>query len=145
MSFRYTKAHPHAIAPCKSHASDSGFDLWLIKHLRTEQGVAWYDTGIAVQPPDGYYFELFGRSSIAKSGYMLANNVGIIDSAYRGTIQVALLKVNPDAPALTLPCRLVQIIPRQLVHLHPVEVESLHWTSRGSGGFGSTDAPKTSV
>ena len=139
MSFQFTKVDPNAVAPHKTHASDSGYDLVLIKRLKTEKGVSWYDTGIAVQPPDGYYFEVYGRSSIAKTGYMLANNVGIIDRSYRGTIQVALLKVNADAPDLTLPCRIVQMIPRAWIHLTPEASESLDQTDRGSGGFGSTD------
>ena len=139
MSFKFTKVNPNAVAPNKTHASDSGYDLVLIDHLKTEMGVSWYDTGIAVQPPDGYYFELYGRSSIAKSGHMLANNVGIIDSSYRGTIQVAIVKINPSAPDLTLPCRIVQIIPRSCIHLAPEEADSLGDTDRGKGGFGSTN------
>jgi len=138
MSFKFRKVNPNAPAPHRSHDSDSGFDLCLVTHVKTEMGVSWYDTGIAVQPPDGYYFEVYGRSSIAKSGYMLANNVGIIDCSYRGTIQVALLKVNPNAPELTLPCRIVQIVPRRLIHLTPEESDSLDDTARGAGGFGST-------
>ena len=139
MSFKFQKVNPNALGPHKTYDSDSGFDLCLIEHIKTEMGVSWYDTGIAVQPPDGYYFEVHGRSSIAKSGYMLANNVGIIDNSYRGTIKVALLKVNANAPELTLPCRIVQIIPRRLVHLHPEECASLDDTTRGTGGFGSTN------
>lgn len=138
MSFAFVKVKPNAVAPRKAHDSDSGYDLVLIEHLKTEMGVSWYDTGLSVQPPEGHYFEVYGRSSIAKSGHMLANSVGIIDSSYRGTIQIALVKINPSAPDLILPCRIAQMIPRSLIHLEPVEVESLSDTERGCGGFGST-------
>jgi len=138
-SFRFRKILENAVVPSKAHPEDSGFDLVLVSKLKEENGVAFYDTGIAVAPPEGYYFEVYGRSSISKSGYMLANNVGIIDSTYRGSIRVALIKVNPLAPELVLPCRLVQMIPRQFVHLDPVEVESLDDTVRGEGGFGSSN------
>jgi dUTP pyrophosphatase len=138
-SFRFRKTHENAVVPSKAHPEDSGFDLVLVSKIKEENGVAFYDTGIAVAPPEGYYFEVYGRSSISKSGYMLANNVGIIDSTYRGSIRVALIKVNPQAPELELPCRLVQMIPRQFVHLDPVEVESLDDTVRGEGGFGSSN------
>ena len=141
MHFTFKKVHPDAVAPHKTHESDSGYDLVLVQHLQTEMGVSWYDTGIAVQPPDGYYFEVYGRSSIARTGYMLANNVGIIDSSYRGTIRVALVKVNPNAPDLTLPCRLVQLVPRAFIHLVPQQADSLDDTPRGDGGFGSTNQP----
>lgn len=100
--------------------------------------MSWYDTGVAVQPPPGMYFELVGRSSIAKTGYMLANNIGIIDAEYTGTIMVALAKIRPDAEEIALPCRLVQLIPRRVHHLEPLEVEELIATSRGQGGFGSS-------
>jgi len=137
-TFHFHKTLVDAVTPSKAHAEDSGFDLTLVQKIKEENGVAFYDTGIAVQPPPGYYFEVFGRSSISKSGWMLANNVGIIDSSYRGSIRVALVKVVATAPDITLPCKLVQMIPRQFVHLEPVEVDELTDTIRGEGGFGSS-------
>jgi len=138
MNFKYKKTLPGAIAPTKAHHEDSGFDLVLIKRLRKVSRVEYYDTGISVEPPPGYYFELYGRSSISKSGYMLANNVGIIDQNYRGSIVAALIKINSDAPELELPCKLIQMIPRQFIHLEPICVNELTDTDRGDGGFGST-------
>jgi dUTP pyrophosphatase len=137
-TFKFKKMHPEAIAPKKAHATDTGFDLWLVEKVKEENGMVMYDTGIAVKPPHGYYFELVGRSSISKSGYIMANSVGIIDASYRGSLKVALIKVNKEMPDLELPCRLVQLIPRQLFHLNAVEVEELDVTSRGDGGFGSS-------
>jgi dUTP pyrophosphatase len=137
-SFKYKKTLPHAATPKKGHPSDSGFDLYLMEKIKEENGVYWYDTGIAVEPPEGYYFEVVGRSSISKSGYMIANNVGIIDQSYRGSVKVALIKVNNEASEIELPCRLVQLIPRQYIHLDPIEVDELNNTIRGDGGFGST-------
>ncbi|NJO00819.1 MAG: hypothetical protein HC880_03215 [Bacteroidia bacterium] len=37
-----------------------------------------------------------------------------------------------------MPARVVQIIPRPIVHGEWIEVENLNQTQRGSGGFGST-------
>ena len=141
MSFRYVKLHHDAVAPTKAHSDDSGYDLVLIEKISEKQGVHMYDTGIIVQPPAGHYFEIYGRSSISKSGYMLANNVGIIDQGYRGTLKIALIKVNPQAPDLQLPARLAQLIPRQFIHLEPVEVdrEDLDDSVRDTGGFGSSN------
>jgi dUTP pyrophosphatase len=139
LSFNYKKTDPNAIAPSKAHPTDSGFDLHLIKKVKDLTcNVTLYDTGISVEPPPGYYFELVGRSSISKSGYMLANNVGIIDESYRGSIMVALIKVDPDAAPLEFPCRLVQLIPRELVLMNPHEISELTETERGAGGFGSS-------
>lgn len=135
---KFKKTLEGAVTPSKNKASDSGFDLVLIKKIKEVNGVHYYDTGIQVAPPVGYYFDLVGRSSISKSGYMLANNVGIIDQSYRGNIIVALVKVNPEAPDLELPVRLVQIIPRKVHMFDMQEVMELDKTSRGEKGFGSS-------
>lgn len=137
-TFKFMRTRQDAVPPRKAHATDSGYDLWLLEKVKEENGMMMYDTGIAVKPPHGFYFELVGRSSISKSGYILANSIGIIDSSYRGTLKVALVKVNPEAPELEVPCKLVQLIPRQFLHLDAVEVDELDSTMRGDGGFGSS-------
>jgi dUTP pyrophosphatase len=127
-----------AVVPFKSRASDSGYDLTLIKKIKTTGNVEWYDTGIKILPDFGWYFISVGRSSIAKSGYMLANSIGIIDRAYTGSIIVPLIKIDPTTPELTLPIRITQIIPVPIIHAQLVEVDSLEETSRGSSGWGSS-------
>jgi dUTP pyrophosphatase len=136
--FQFRKTRPDAVAPCKQHQDDVGYDLTLLELVKEENGVQFFDTGIAVRPPLGYYFEVVGRSSISKSGYTLANNIGVIDPNYRGSIRVALFKHNPDMPQLPTPNRLVQLIPRAFHHFEPKEVDNLNETDRGDGGFGST-------
>jgi len=139
--FKYIKTDVNAQAPYKQRASDSGYDLTLLKKIKTNGNVEFYDTCIKVEPMFGYYFDLVGRSSISKSGYMLANNVGIIDRTYQGSIIVPLIKMDVNKPDLELPCRLVQIIPRQIHHLEPIEIkeEELSLSDRNVGGFGSTN------
>ena len=97
-----------------------------------------YDTGIAVCPPDGYYTEVVPRSSLTKTGYMLANSVGIIDSSYRGSIKVVVSGDN-SLDDLTLPFKGFQLILRKLEEVEVVEVDDLDDTVRGDGGFGSTN------
>ena len=138
--FRWNRVHPEGVPPTKTRVSDSGYDLTLIGDREEDQGrpVRYYRTGIRVSPFHGWYFDLVPRSSISKTGYMLANSVGVIDRSYRGEVLVALRKVDPDAPALEFPCRLVQLIPRPIIHVEFEEVDDLEDTSRGEGGFGST-------
>lgn len=137
-TFRYVRTLPDAVAPSKHKASDSGYDLVLLNVLKTHGNVTFYDTGIQIAPPNGWYFDMVGRSSISKTGYMLANNVGIIDASYRGNIIVALVKIDKDAPDLELPAKLVQIIPRKVWHMQAQECETLEETARAAGGFGSS-------
>jgi len=138
LHFRVKRMNENAIIPVRAHGSDSGFDLTLIKKLKTVGDVDFYSTGIQVEPPHGYYFDLVPRSSISKSGYTLANSIGIIDQNYRGDIIVPLRKTNIDAEEISLPCKLVQLIPRQWIHMTPIESSDLDLTSRGENGFGST-------
>lgn len=138
MVFKYAKTLENAVSPSKAHITDTGYDLYLVKKVKEENGMVMYDTGIAVQPPFGFYFDLVGRSSISKTGYIVANSVGIIDASYTGSVKVALIKVNKDAPELELPAKLVQLIPRQLVHLDAQEVPEITATQRAEGGFGSS-------
>lgn len=141
-SFKWKKLDDRAVAPSKTNVSDSGYDLVLIEKIKQSGNVEFYTTGVAVSPGFGWAFDLVGRSSISKSGYMLANNVGIIDRTYQGPLIAALIKVDPDAPELELPSKLVQIVPRPIAHLTPVEVprddDFDGVSSRAAGGFGST-------
>ena len=127
-----------AVLPSKSSPSDSGFDLTLIDIAKKIGKVTLYNTGVKVQPPFGMYFDMVPRSSVIKSGYMLANSVGIIDQGYTGEIMVPLIKIDPDAPDLQLPNRLVQLIPRKWHHMQIENVTELENTTRSEGGFGST-------
>jgi dUTPase len=139
-TFRYFRNDPDAVAPYKARASDSGYDLTLIKLIKKINNIEFYDTGISVEPPHRMYFDLVGRSSISKTGYMLANNIGIIDQSYRGNIIVPLIKIDSQFPNLELPVKLVQIIPRYIEHLIPTESYlPVSNSNRHNGGFGSTN------
>ena len=138
--FRWSKSRKDAVAPSKERISDSGYDLTLLEKIKQIGEIELYDTGIKIIPMYGYYFDLVPRSSIIKSGYILANSIGIIDRTYLGNIMVPLIKIDKNAPDLILPNRLVQLIPRPIIHADLIEVSEidLEQTSRGSGGFGST-------
>jgi deoxyuridine 5'-triphosphate nucleotidohydrolase len=136
--FRWVKTDDAAVAPAKSRVGDSGYDLTVIKLVKQHGVVQFYDTCIKVQPDFGWYFDVAPRSSLTKSGYIMANSFGVIDRAYTGTIMIALIKLDPGAPELQLPARIAQLIPRPIVHLQIEEVDVLDETERGSGGFGST-------
>lgn len=138
LQLNYKLTLAEGIPPVKSRLSDTGYDLHLVK-LHSKRGdVYYYDTGVSVTPPPRYYFDLVGRSSIAKTGYMLANNVGIIDASYTGSVIVALYKFDKAAEELVLPVKLVQLIPRPLTILEPNRVDKLSNTTRqDKGGLGS--------
>lgn len=138
----WCKADKMAVAPFKSRASDSGYDLTIIKKLKNDGlgVVEFFDTGIKIMPPFGYYYDLVARSSLAKTGYILPNSIGVIDRAYTGTILVPLIRLDHSFPPIKLPARIVQIILRPIIHidLHEVDNFDNNITTRNDNGFGST-------
>lgn len=137
--FVWSRTRTDAVAPSKERVTDSGYDLTIVDVVKKfHNKTTLYTTGIKVQPSFGWYLDVVPRSSIIKSGYMLANNVGIIDRAYTGEIMIALIKVDESAPDLELPCRIAQMIPRRIAHVDFVEVDDIGQTTRNDGGFGST-------
>ena len=132
--------HKDAVKPSKSKVSDSGYDITLIRKIKEENGIEYYGTGLKLCPTFGNHILMFPRSSMPKTGYILANQVAVIDRTYVGELIVALIKFNKDAESLEnkLPIKMTQIIPQPIVHFEIVEVEELDETARGTGGFGST-------
>ena len=154
------KTHADAVIPSKNNYSDAGLDLTIIKeYKRLNSDTVLYDTGIKLEIPNGYYVEIVPRSSISRSGYILANSVGIIDQGYTGNLYVALRKINNDCEDLVMPHKCCQIIMKKQIYPRVViedlvgtagaagvagtaksDYQNDTATSRGSGGFGSTDA-----
>ena len=97
-------------------------------------------TGIAIALPGPEYVALvYARSGLGiKHGITLSNGVGVIDSDYRGEIQVGLTNLS-DVPYTVQPGdRIAQLVVTPVV-LPEVELAvELDDTSRGAGGFGST-------
>ena len=139
---KFKSHHNQAVIPSRAGENEVGFDLTIIsKSKDISPNTAMYDSFISVQPPDGIYFEIVPRSSLSKTGYILTNSIGIIDPSYRGTLKVVLTKINPDAPDIELPNKRFQLIPRTFISnvFQVKEVNNLSNTTRGTGGFGSTD------
>jgi dUTP pyrophosphatase len=157
-----------AEVPKRAHSSDTGWDLKLIGVEKIEGDVIFFKTGIAMQPPDGHYFEVVPRSSISKLPLEMANSVGIIDQHYRGEIMVpvrvthsamgtepknvtfpnGVVKIFGSRPStmssvadliLQRKPYLFQLILRKRLDCEFEVVQTLDQTDRGAGGFGSTD------
>ena len=90
LTTKFKKLHPKAIAPTRAHDTDSGYDIYAVDIKKTCGDVIFFGTGISVQPPPGYYFKVYPRSSISKTNGIFANSVGIIDEDYTGEIHIAI-------------------------------------------------------
>ena len=69
----------------------------------------------------------------------MANSVGIIDAGYRGNIMVAVDNISDEVYVIEKGQRLFQICSPVLANITFELVNSLSETSRGEGGFGSTN------
>ena len=99
-------------------------------------------TGIAVAIPDGHAGLLLPRSGLAhKHGITLTNTPGLIDSGYRGELQVLLLNTDRNASFEVAPGdRIAQLVLIAYAAPQWTAVEDFDQTTRGSGGFGSSGA-----
>jgi dUTP pyrophosphatase len=137
---RFVVDDERACVPTKAHPTDIGYDLTAIDVFKQiSNRITLFETGIRVSPPDGYYIEILPRSSMSKTGYMLANSVGIIDPSYTGTLKIAMIKVDDDLEDIKLPFTRCQLVLRKAEYMEMVQVESVEKTVRGDGGFGSSD------
>ena len=97
-------------------------------------------TGVAIALPGPEYVALvFARSGLGiRHGIALSNGVGVIDSDYRGELQVGLTNLS-DTPYTIRPGdRIAQLVVTPVVLPQVEIVEELEDTGRGTGGFGST-------
>lgn len=96
-----------------------------------------FDTGVAVQIPQGWCGIVVPRSSLGNRKLMLTNTVGVIDSDYTGTIKVNLYNYGTETQTIEHLERLCQLV--IVPHWNPNDiqiVDSLEETERGDGGFG---------
>ncbi len=96
-----------------------------------------------VEFPSAYY--VYPRSSISKTAIRLSNNVGIIDSGYRGNLKAAfdvLPSSDVKEKTIMVKQRLLQICSPTLEPFYVEYVKNIDdldmKTERGDGGFGST-------
>ncbi len=115
------------------HACTDG-DTVIAPHARV-----FIPTGLAVAIPEGYVGILAVRSSMgAKNGINLANGIGVIDSDYRGPLQVTLHNTTDTPYTVHSGDRIAQLLVLPVAQPAIRVVDALPETERGVGGFGST-------
>ena len=134
--------YPDMPDPHTAHDGDAGLDLTLMDVIEKREDVFFFDCGLSVEPPKGYYTEVVPRSSIYKQDFMMANSVGIIDAGYRGKIFMPMRYVGKgdglQAAKDLIGQRVGQLILRKLEAYKLEVTHELSDSSRNSGGFGST-------
>jgi dUTP pyrophosphatase len=126
------------------HIGDSGIDLIVPQDIEvTSLSVGTIDHLIQCEMVNesnelvSYY--LYPRSSISKTPFSMANSVGIIDAGYRGNIMSKVRNMSLNTSKILEKDKLFQICSPDLKPIKIVLVSELSQTSRGIGGFGSTN------
>ena len=132
---------PNLPLPSYAHKGDAGLDLYAAKAATIAPGHrALIPTGVALALPDGYAGFVQPRSGRAlRDGLSLVNTPGLIDSHYRGEIQVIAVNLDPDK-TLTIQYgdKVAQLVVQRVERCELAEIDALDETARGEGGFGST-------
>jgi len=141
MQLPITRLRPGAVVPQRAYAGDAGMDLSSCERIELAPGErALVPTGLAVAIPEGHAGFVQPRSGLAaKHGITIVNTPGLIDSGYRGEVQVALL--NTDARETFVVeegMRIAQLVVLALPEVELVEVDELPDSDRGARGFGSS-------
>jgi dUTP pyrophosphatase len=142
MKANFMKLNSNAQIPVRGSKYSAGYDLSacidnpikIAPHTTVKIG-----TGLAVQPPEGYFGAIFARSGLAtKRGLRPANCVGVADEDYRGEYMVALHNDSNEYCVVEPNERIAQLVFLPYMDIEFEEVNSLSETERGTGGFGST-------
>jgi dUTP pyrophosphatase len=129
--------------PERAHVGDAGYDLRSVERVDLAPGSrALVRTGISVAIPEGYAGLVLPRSGLAiRHGISLVNTPGLIDSGYRGEIQVPLINHDREETFLIEEgTRIAQLVLVRAASAFFAEVEFLESAAggRGEGGFGSS-------
>lgn len=156
MRIKIKKLHPDAKMPVKKHKDDFCYDIYACsdaEEVKDDNGnviphVYRYHTGLAfeiceeefkeINKADVLSIDIRPRSSIYKTGLVLSNCTGTVDSSYRGEVQMVFYHVIPSLPKYIKGDRIGQIKIGISTSMEFEWTDVLSDTDRGTGGYGST-------
>jgi len=147
------KLREDAFVPKYSHIGDSGMEMRIPNSIRIYPGeTVVVPLGWACRIPEGYEIQIRSRSGMSTdnpdaigtkgSGIVVAQGIGTIDSNYRGEVGVILYNrgykgimnlQRGDNVAQAVLCEIPDV---SIVELDEFDDSE---TTRGTGGYGSTD------
>lgn len=152
MKIKFKKIHADAKIPVAATPEAGAYDL-VCTEVEVHENYTSCKLGFATEIPEGWRGVCVARSSVSKTGWMLANGIGIIDSDYRGEWEVRFVAVPKDVTTdeigtyysstldtLPFPYR----VGDRVAQVYFEQVEQVTFTeqelspSQREGGFGST-------
>lgn len=137
MELRVKRIHPEAKLPVYGHPGDAGLDIFSVVDRELQPGEVFaVPTGIQVAVPAGHVGLVWDKSGISLQGvHRLA---GVVDSGYRGEVQVVLINLSAAPFAIKKGMKIAQMLVQPVAAVTVIECEALDGTPRGQDGFGST-------
>jgi len=135
---------PTARLPERQTSGSVGYDISAC--LDNEVTIAQGEThkigsGFAIALEPGYAAFIYARSGLGiKHGITPANCVGVIDSDYRGEVIVGLKNSSNQPYTVKDGDRIAQMVITKCELPEIKLCDDLDETTRGAGGFGSTDS-----
>lgn len=142
MKLEVKKLTNTATLPNRAHATDAGADLFCDEKVIIGPGdKTLVSTGIAIKLPEGTFGYIRPRSGLAvKKG--LHTLAGVVDEQYRGEVKICLYNTTKEVFVAEPGTKIAQLLVLPIYYPTIEEVKELNETTRGDGGFGSTDAKK---
>jgi dUTP pyrophosphatase len=121
-------------------AGAAAFDLVARLDITIEaESIGYIPLNVAIEVPKGYWVMLAARSSTHKTGLMLANGVGVMDSDYCGDndeYKLVVYNFTKEPVTVTRGQRIAQAMVLPVPQIDIEEVEHLGNADRGA--FGTT-------
>ena len=140
MKIQIKKTKEDGIIPTYAHNTDAGLDLTATsKEIVSEKefGFIEYGTSLAIQIPKEFVGFICPRSSISKTGMILANSIGVIDSGYIGEIKCRF-KWIPVTKQYEVGERVAQLIILPYPTIEWEETNELSQSAREDKAWGSS-------
>lgn len=140
MVVKIKKTHPDAVIPKYATEGSCAMDVVAIsKEIvdKGDYGYIEYGIGLSIQPPEGYGVFLLPRSSVSKTGLILANSIGLGDTDFTGSYSFRFKHI-PNTADYNIGDRIGQLLILPIPKIEWEEVEELTETARGNGSYGSS-------
>lgn len=138
MLIKFQKILEGAIIPHYAHPGDAGMDIFSAEETVIKVGeIKNIKTGVKMEMPEGFVGLVWDKSGLAlKNG--IKTMAGVIDSCYRGEIEIVLANLSEQDYKIKKGQKIAQMLIQKVERAEIEEVKNLNETSRGEGGFGST-------
>lgn len=157
---KFQRRHPLATIPSKASDLAGGWDVSVTEIIKESEDFVICKLGFSLQPPTNYKVTLVPRSSLTKTYWILQNSPGLGDADYTGEYQFRFraipigIEEKPESNKLphdkyiglaypkfpyNIGDRIGQIYLEEVIPIEFIEVNELKSTSRGEGGYGSTN------